>query len=130
PRLSRSRAGACLPPRHRPGRVSGGDRRGGAHRVPGARANRRHPPRARAGTRTRPRARPRRRADPRRAQRPRRQGSRRSARTLVSTWDPARTAEYFDELGESEWTRFERGITPAPSIAIHTQILEGYVRPG
>jgi SAM-dependent methyltransferase len=48
----------------------------------------------------------------------------------VSTWDPSRAAEYFDELGEGEWTRFERGITPAPSIAIHTQMLEGYVRPG
>jgi SAM-dependent methyltransferase len=48
----------------------------------------------------------------------------------VSTWDPARTAEFFDEYGEQEWTRFERGVTPAPSIAIHTQILEGFVRPG
>jgi SAM-dependent methyltransferase len=48
----------------------------------------------------------------------------------VSTWDPSRAAEYFDELGEGEWMRFERGITPAPSIAIHTQMLEGYVRPG
>jgi SAM-dependent methyltransferase len=48
----------------------------------------------------------------------------------VSTWDPARTAEYFDEYGECEWTRFERGVTPALSVAIHTQMLEGYVRPG
>jgi SAM-dependent methyltransferase len=48
----------------------------------------------------------------------------------VSTWDPARTAKYFDELDEGEWTRFERGITPGPSVAIHTQMLEGYVRPG
>ena len=48
----------------------------------------------------------------------------------MSTWDPVRTAEFFDEYGEQEWTRFERGVTPAPSIAIHTQILEGYVRPG
>ena len=48
----------------------------------------------------------------------------------MSTWNPGRAAEYFDELGEDEWTRFERGITPAPSIAIHTQMLEGYVRPG
>ena len=48
----------------------------------------------------------------------------------MSTWDPARAAEFFDEYGESEWTRFERGVTPAPSIAVHTQILEGYVRPG
>ena len=48
----------------------------------------------------------------------------------MSTWDPARTAEYFDELGEGEWMRFETGITPGPSAAIHTQLLEGYVRPG
>ncbi len=48
----------------------------------------------------------------------------------MSTWDPARTAEYFDELGEREWTRFETGVTPGPSVAIHTQMLEGYVRPG
>jgi SAM-dependent methyltransferase len=48
----------------------------------------------------------------------------------VSTWDPARTAEFFDEYGEREWTRFEDGRTPGPSIAIHTQMLEGYVRPG
>jgi SAM-dependent methyltransferase len=48
----------------------------------------------------------------------------------VSTWDPARTAEYFDELGEGEWTRFETGVTPGPSAAIHTQMLQGYVRPG
>jgi SAM-dependent methyltransferase len=48
----------------------------------------------------------------------------------MSAWDPARTAEYFDEYGECEWTRFERGITPGPSVAIHTQMLETYVRPG
>lgn len=48
----------------------------------------------------------------------------------MSTWDPARTSEYFDDYGEQEWTRFERGVTPAPSVAVHTQMLEGYVRPG
>ena len=48
----------------------------------------------------------------------------------MSAWDSSRTAEYFDEYGELEWTRFERGVTPAPSVAIHTQMLEGYVRPG
>jgi len=48
----------------------------------------------------------------------------------VSTWDPARVAEFFDEYGELEWTRFERGVTPEPSIAVHTQMLEGYVSPG
>lgn len=48
----------------------------------------------------------------------------------MSTWDPARTAEYFDEYGEREWTRFEDGRTPGPSLATHIQVLEGYVRPG
>jgi SAM-dependent methyltransferase len=48
----------------------------------------------------------------------------------VSTWDPSRAAEYFDDYGEREWTRFEDGTTPGPSMTIHTQILEGYVRPG
>jgi SAM-dependent methyltransferase len=48
----------------------------------------------------------------------------------VSTWDPSRAAEYFDDYGEREWKRFEDGTTPGPSITIHTQILEGYVRPG
>jgi SAM-dependent methyltransferase len=48
----------------------------------------------------------------------------------VSTWDPSRAAEYFDDYGEREWKRFEDGTTPGPSMTIHTQILEGYVRPG
>jgi SAM-dependent methyltransferase len=48
----------------------------------------------------------------------------------VSTWDPARTAEFFDDYGEREWTRFEDGRTPSPSLTIHTRMLEGYVRSG
>jgi SAM-dependent methyltransferase len=48
----------------------------------------------------------------------------------MSTWDPARTAEYFDEYGEREWLRFEDGTTPGPSVTVHTRMLEGYVRPG
>jgi len=48
----------------------------------------------------------------------------------VSTWDPNRTAEYFDDYGEREWKRFEDGTTPGPSATIHTQMLEGYVQPG
>jgi SAM-dependent methyltransferase len=48
----------------------------------------------------------------------------------MSTWDPARTAEYFDEYGEQEWTRFEDGRTPGLSLATHIRMLEGYVRPG
>jgi len=45
-------------------------------------------------------------------------------------WDPSRAAAYFDDYGEREWRRFEDGTTPGPSMAIHTQMLEGYVRPG
>ena len=48
----------------------------------------------------------------------------------MSRWDPARTAEYFDEYGEQEWTRFETGRTPGLSLRTHIRMLEGYVRPG
>ena len=48
----------------------------------------------------------------------------------MSGWDPARTSRFFDEYGEREWTRFEDGRTPGPSLTTHTRILEGYVRPG
>lgn len=48
----------------------------------------------------------------------------------MSGWDPARTAEYFDDYGEREWQRFEDGTTPGPSATIHTQMLEGFVQPG
>ena len=48
----------------------------------------------------------------------------------MSAWDPARTAAFFDEYGEREWTRFEDGRTPGPSLTTHIRILEGYVRPG
>jgi SAM-dependent methyltransferase len=48
----------------------------------------------------------------------------------VSAWDPARTAEFFDEYGEQEWERFENGRTPGPSLATHIRMLEGFVRPG
>jgi SAM-dependent methyltransferase len=48
----------------------------------------------------------------------------------VSAWDPARTAEFFDEYGEREWTRFEDGRTPGPSLTTHIRMLEGYIRPG
>ena len=48
----------------------------------------------------------------------------------MTAWDPARTAAFFDEYGEREWTRFEDGRTPAPSIATHIRLLERYVRSG
>lgn len=48
----------------------------------------------------------------------------------MSSWDPSRTAEFFDEYGEQEWARFENGRTPSPSLTTHIRMLEGYVRPG
>jgi SAM-dependent methyltransferase len=45
-------------------------------------------------------------------------------------YDAAVTASFFDEYGEREWTRFEDGRTPGPSLTTHTRMLEGYVRPG
>lgn len=48
----------------------------------------------------------------------------------MSTWDPARAAEYFDEFGEREWTRFEQGVTPPAGLDIHIRFLERFVRAG
>ena len=48
----------------------------------------------------------------------------------MSAWDPARTAEYFDDYGEQEWLRFETGRTPAASVDIHVRFLERFVQPG
>jgi SAM-dependent methyltransferase len=48
----------------------------------------------------------------------------------MSTWDPTRAAEYFDDYGEREWQRFEDGTTPGPSVTTHTRMLEGYIQPG
>lgn len=46
------------------------------------------------------------------------------------SYDPAQTAAFYDEYGEREWTRFEDGRTPAPSLAIHTDFLHRFVRAG
>ncbi len=42
----------------------------------------------------------------------------------MTAWDPARTAAFFDDYGEREWTRFEDGRTPAPSVATRIRMLE------
>src|SRR5438445_518983 len=34
------------------------------------------------------------------------------------------------DYGRREWTRFEDGRTPGPSLTTHIRMLEGYVRPG
>jgi ubiquinone/menaquinone biosynthesis C-methylase UbiE len=48
----------------------------------------------------------------------------------MSAWDPERTAEFYDEYGEQEWTRFEDGRTPAAGYDIHVRFLERFVQPG
>lgn len=48
----------------------------------------------------------------------------------MSTWDPETITEFFDEIGEREWTRFEDGRTPLSSVATHTRMLERHVRGG
>ena len=49
---------------------------------------------------------------------------------MKADYEPAHAAAYFDELGEREWTRFDDGVTPPQSIAVHTQHLRRYVRAG
>jgi SAM-dependent methyltransferase len=44
--------------------------------------------------------------------------------------DPERAADFFDEYGEREWTRFEDDRTPATSLDVHLEYLRRYVRPG
>jgi SAM-dependent methyltransferase len=45
-------------------------------------------------------------------------------------WDPERAASFYDEYGESEWTRFEDGRTPAPSLDVHLDRLRRFVGAG
>ena len=44
-------------------------------------------------------------------------------------WDPERAASYYDDYGEAEWTRFEEGRTPTPSLEVHLEQLRRFVRP-
>ncbi len=46
------------------------------------------------------------------------------------SWDPGRTAEYFDEYGEREWMRFEDGTTPGPSLTYTRGCSRGTSDPG
>jgi ubiquinone/menaquinone biosynthesis C-methylase UbiE len=46
------------------------------------------------------------------------------------SWDPERAASFYDEYGESEWTRFEDGRTPAPSLDVHLDRLRRFVNAG
>ena len=46
------------------------------------------------------------------------------------SWDPERAASFYDEYGESEWTRFEDGRTPAPSLDVHLDRVRQFVNAG
>jgi ubiquinone/menaquinone biosynthesis C-methylase UbiE len=46
------------------------------------------------------------------------------------SWDPERAASFYDEYGESEWTRFEDGRTPAPSLDVHLDRVRHFVNAG
>jgi len=46
------------------------------------------------------------------------------------TYSPAAIAAYFDALGAGEWERFDRTLGDRVSLAMHTALLERYVRPG
>ena len=45
-------------------------------------------------------------------------------------WDPQRAPSFFDDYGEQEWTRFEDGRTPAPSLDVHLDRLRRFVGAG
>jgi ubiquinone/menaquinone biosynthesis C-methylase UbiE len=45
-------------------------------------------------------------------------------------YDPAHVAAFYDEYGEKEWTRFDDGRTPRPSLAVHFEQLRRFVHPG
>jgi ubiquinone/menaquinone biosynthesis C-methylase UbiE len=48
----------------------------------------------------------------------------------MSSYDAERTAAFYDDYGEREWTRFEDGRTPAPSLDVHLDHLRRFVRSG
>jgi ubiquinone/menaquinone biosynthesis C-methylase UbiE len=49
---------------------------------------------------------------------------------MTLSWDAERAAAFYDEYGEREWTRFEDGRTPAPSLDVHLEHLRRYIHAG
>jgi ubiquinone/menaquinone biosynthesis C-methylase UbiE len=49
---------------------------------------------------------------------------------MTFSWDPERAAAFYDEYGDREWTRFEDGRTPAPSLDVHLEHLRRYIHAG
>jgi ubiquinone/menaquinone biosynthesis C-methylase UbiE len=45
-------------------------------------------------------------------------------------YDAAHVATFFDDYGEQEWTRFDDGRTPRPSLEVHLEHLRRHVRAG
>ena len=51
-------------------------------------------------------------------------------RPQATGYDAARAAAFYDEYAEREWTRFDDGRTPRPSLDVHLAHLRRTVRPG
>ena len=49
---------------------------------------------------------------------------------MKSDYEREHTAAFFDEFGEREWTRFEDGLTPPQSVAVHLEQLRRFVQAG
>jgi ubiquinone/menaquinone biosynthesis C-methylase UbiE len=49
---------------------------------------------------------------------------------VTLSWNRERAASFYDEYGESEWTRFEQGRTPAPSLDVHLEHMRRFVCAG
>jgi ubiquinone/menaquinone biosynthesis C-methylase UbiE len=45
-------------------------------------------------------------------------------------YDPAHVASFYDAYGDQEWTRFDDGRTPRPSLEVHLEHLRRFVNPG
>jgi ubiquinone/menaquinone biosynthesis C-methylase UbiE len=46
------------------------------------------------------------------------------------SYNPVLTAAYYDALGAREWDRFDRTLGDRISLALHTDLLQRYARPG
>jgi ubiquinone/menaquinone biosynthesis C-methylase UbiE len=45
-------------------------------------------------------------------------------------YDAAHVASFYDAYGDQEWTRFDDGRTPRPSLEVHFEHLRRFVKPG
>ena len=45
-------------------------------------------------------------------------------------YDPTQVASFYDAYGDKEWSRFDDGRTPLPSLAVHFEQLRRFVDPG